>query len=74
MCGRGTVGCLSINAYDLTNVLTTSRLVLHEGKLGYEQYFYGRHSMGLKLHWLNSLFEMQGVPLEYLAREHMKLI
>jgi len=28
--------------HNLTNVLTTSLLVLHEGKLGYEQYFYGR--------------------------------
>ena len=28
--------------HGLTNVLTTSLLVLHEGKIGYEQYYYGR--------------------------------
>jgi len=32
------------------------------------------HSMGVKLHGLKSLFELQGVPLAYLAKEHMKLL
>ena len=29
--------------HDLTNVLTTSLLVLHEGEIGYERYSYGRN-------------------------------